>query len=388
MKEHERKRGLLRSPRLLVDILARGRYDFIYDRMPISVTGMSVGKRINLLLAGTHLIHRQIRPRNMPLHMQFELTSYCNLRCPSCPTGTQELERDPTFLAPELFERVWEETAPYLLTASLWGWGEPLLHPQLDRILRLARRHQVATFLSTNGMPLQRESVRDALVEHPTTTLIVAIDGLTDDTNSRYRVGAKLEPILDGVRKLAALKRRRNARYPVLQMRYIVMKHNEHEVDQLEAFARANEFELLTLRSISSYDTAEAGAVHDGFVPLSEHLRPYPCKAGSGHESSDFLCTMPFWFPTLMAGGELVACEQDHSARAKFGRIAEANSFRQIWFSEEAAEVRRRVRDEGETLSFCRNCPYAGRPTSDCSLESRQLVPDSLYPGLVAGGGN
>lgn len=383
MREHERRRGLARAPRLLYEALARGRYEFIYDRMPIMVEGMGWRKRANLVVAGTHLVRRHTRVANMPLHMQFELTSYCNLRCPVCPTGTKELEREAEAMAPELFERVWEETAPYLLTASLWAWGEPLLHPQLGRILKAARRHGVATLLSTNGMPLRHEAVREALVEHPVTTLIVAIDGLTDETNTKYRIGAKLETILEGVRELAELKRRRGAQYPVLQLRYIVMSHNEHEVAHVEEFARRHGFELLSLRSISIFDTEQADAVQGGFVPLDELMRPYEYKQGERQKRSGFVCTMPFWFPTLLAGGEVVSCEQDHSARVRYGEVTGERGFRAVWFSREAAEVRRMVRDEHEKLRFCVNCPYADRKTSDCSLETRVLV---AGPGLVAGG--
>jgi MoaA/NifB/PqqE/SkfB family radical SAM enzyme len=385
MRTHELKRGLLRSPRLLLDALARGRYEFVYDRMPVRVSGMTWGKRLNLALAGTHMLRRQLRPGNMPLHMQFELTSYCNLKCPACPTGAGELDRGAQAMTPAMFERVWEEAAPYLLTASLWGWGEPLLHPRLGEILRVARRHRVATFLSTNGVPLRQESVREALVEYPVTTLIVAIDGLTDATNQQLRIGARLEPILEGVRKLAALKRQRNARYPVLQMRYIVTRHNEHEVEQVEAFARENEFELLTIRALSIFDLSQAEAVREGFVPLNELLQACPREDTPLAPRDGFVCMNPFWFPSLLAGGEVVACEQDHSARFALGTVTPARGFRKIWFSREAAEVRRLVRDEHPSLSFCRNCPYPGRATSDCSLESRQLAPDALYPGLVAG---
>ena len=386
MRSHERARGLLRSPRLFFDAFARGRYGFIYDRMPIVAESMSWAKRINLVLAGTHMLRRQVRPRNMPLHMQFELTSFCNLRCPMCPAGTRELERGAMAMQPDLFEQVWEEAAPYLLTASLWAWGEPLLHPQLARILRIARRHGVATLLSTNGMQLKLESAREALIEHPPTTLIVAIDGLTDETNSRYRVGARMDPILEGVTALAALKRKRNAKYPVLQMRYIVMRHNEHEASVVEQFARRHGFEMLSLRAISTFDIHDADAVHGGLVPLTERLQPYQYSEGRRQKREGFLCTMPFWFPTLLAGGEVVACEQDHSARVPFGRVGGNRGFRQIWFSEEAAAVRRRIRDERETVKFCATCPYGDRATSDCSLEARQLVPDSQYPGLVASG--
>lgn len=385
MRHHERIRGIGRSPALLFDTLARGRYSFVYDRLPIVATNMSWAKRANLILAGTHMIRRQLRPWNMPLHMQFELTSFCNLKCPICPTGTGDLERHGHAMAPELFEQVWEETAPYLLTASLWAWGEPLLHPQLARILKIAQRHGVATLLSTNGMQLKHEHVREALIEHPPTTLIVAIDGLTDETNSRYRIGAKLEPILEGTKALAELKRKRKAKYPVLQMRYIVMNHNEHEVSRLEQFAREQGFEMLSLRSISTFGVSDVTKVHSGFVPVNELFQPYQYREGQRLKRGGFVCTMPFWFPALLAGGEVVACEQDHSARAQFGQVSGERGFRKIWFSDQAAEVRRRIRDEAHTVSFCTTCPYEDRPTSDCSLEARLLVPDSQFPGLVAG---
>jgi radical SAM protein with 4Fe4S-binding SPASM domain len=194
-----------------------------------------------------------------------------------------------------------------------------------------------------------------------------------------------MEPILAGVKALAELKRKRKAKYPVLQMRYIVMSHNEHEVEHIEQFARQHKFELLSLRSISTYDIENIDTVHGGFVPVNELLQPYQYKEGKRQKRGGFVCTMPFWFPTLLAGGEVVACEQDHSARFQFGRIGADRGFRQIWFSEEAAAVRRLIRDEHEKVRFCVTCPYADRPTSDCSLESRQLIPDPDYPGLVAG---
>lgn len=375
----------MKSPVLLWDALARGRYEFIYDRMPITAAGMSWKKRWNLVLGGANLLHRRLKPWNMPLHMQFEWTSFCNLKCPVCPTGTKELEREATYMEPELFAKVWDEVAPYLLTASLWAWGEPLLHPKLREMLEVAQRHSVATLLSTNGMPLKQQAVREALVDHPPTTLIVAIDGLEDETNSKYRVGAKLEPILEGVKELAALKRKRKGQYPVLQMRYIVMSHNEHEVARLEDFAREYEFELLTLRTISIFDTENADAVQSGFVPVNELLRPYEYKEGKRQKRNGFICQMPFWFPTIFTKGEVVSCEQDHSARHAFGTMDGRTTFRDIWFSDHAAEVRRLVRDEHEKLSFCLNCPYADRETADASAESRQLAPDSSYPGLIAG---
>jgi radical SAM protein with 4Fe4S-binding SPASM domain len=373
MRRHERLLGLLKTPRLLFEALALGRYDFVYDRLPVALRGMPLAKRLNLVTAGTHLVRRHAHVLNMPLHMQFELTSYCNLRCPGCPTGTKDLNRPPMAMDPAAFERVWNEVGPYLLTASLWGWGEPLLHPQLAEILRIARRHGVATLLSTNGMPLANPAVRAALLDYPPATLIVAIDGLTDETNTRYRIGAKLETILEGVKALVRERAVRQQHGPDLQLRFIAMRHNEHEVARLESFAREHGFDRVTIRSIVLHDVTGAVDVQRGLEPDAEQLQPHPFGRGERGHHPGFVCTMPFWFPSIQADGGIVGCEQDHSGQQRMGKVEGTTGFRAIWFGRRAADVRRTIRDNPMSLSFCRTCPYADRPTSDCSIESRYL---------------
>jgi len=164
---------------------------------------MDWSKRYNLFKSGVNLIYRRLRPWSMLLHMQFELTNYCNLRCPVCPTGIKAIERRKQSMDVDLFERLINQVGPYLLTASPWAWGEPLLHPQLGDILRAIRKHKIATFLSTNGQLLNNDKILSALISEPPTYLIVAIDGLTDEINSKFRSGAKFEPALSGIRKLA-----------------------------------------------------------------------------------------------------------------------------------------------------------------------------------------
>jgi molybdenum cofactor biosynthesis enzyme MoaA len=270
MRSQELRQGLLRAPKLAWDVLARGRYGFKYDQVPMVACRMSLAKRFNLVRAGGNLLHRRLSPWSMPLHMQFELTNYCNLRCPVCPTGTSSVNRPPQAMEVDLFERVMEEAGPYLLTASLWAWGEPLLHPRLERILQAARKHDVITLLSTNGQCLDQDGVLDALIEEPPDYLILAFDGLTDETNSRYRVGAKVSPILEGVRRLAERKRERGLRKPVLNMRYIVMKHNQHELPHLDEFARRNGFELLTIRNMFFIETTCDGETAGRLTPDAE----------------------------------------------------------------------------------------------------------------------
>ncbi len=371
MKISERLRGLVRSPWLTYQVLLRGRYDFTYDLMPVHVHQMGAAKRRNLAKAGTLLLHRQLHPRNWPLHMQFELTNHCDLHCPVCPTGSGKLSRRPQAMDVELFERVWREVGPNLLTASLWGWGEPLLHPRIADILGIASTQPVATLVSTNGQSLSRETVRQALIDHPPTYLIVCLDGLTDATNQVYRRGASLQPAIEGVSRLAAQKRERHQRYPILHMRYIVMKHNEHELAHAEEFARDHDFDLLTIRTLLITDASPGD--HQELLPSETQWRAYDYQGTERVRRRDYVCQQPFWFPTLFSDGTLMPCDQDSDARLPFGVVTPERSFAELWFGSSAAAVRRVIRDSPDTLLTCRHCPFADQPAEAGSVRAYHL---------------
>jgi radical SAM protein with 4Fe4S-binding SPASM domain len=358
---------LRRAPKLSWNILFRGRYNFTYDLMPISTPHMPVMKRLNLLKTGANLIYRRGNAWGWPVHVHVELTNYCNLKCRVCPTGTGRLRRRPAAMDPALFERLMNEAGPYLLTTSLWGWGESLLHPQLTDMLRLTQNRGVTTFLSTNGQNLDDEKVLQALISYPPTYLIVCIDGLTDETNSVFRVGAKLEPVLTGVRQLAQMKRKKGSHLPILHLQYIVMKHNEHEVPQLPQFAAANRFDQLTTRTLVIIDAPDD--VHHDLIPDDEGFRAYGYRDNKRISRTDFICEKAFIFPAVFADGTVVACDQDCNAQQPYGSLADGSSFADIWWSKRANEIRRTIRNNPDSFSFCRNCPFRDRPVGACSIQ-------------------
>jgi radical SAM protein with 4Fe4S-binding SPASM domain len=373
VRRQERWEYLGSAPRIAWDAIARGQYRFTFDTMPIVVRGMSRRSRLNLLAAGLNLAHRRPMPWSWPINMQVELTSFCELECPVCPTGIGELQRSASAIDPELFEAVMREVGPYLLTLSLWAWGEPLLYKHLARALEIASRYPMATLLSTNGQSLNTARVQEALRQHPPTYLIVAVDGLTDDTNSVYRKGARLAPALEGVRALADWRQKTGSRYPVLHCRFMAMRQNEHEMSGLRAFAEAAGFDMVSLRSLSIIDSAEE--THRNMVPADELLRAYHYDQGHRVSRTDFVCQHAFSFPTLLADGRVVACEQDFNGQHTYGVMNAGGSFREIWRSRRAGDIRRTIRDRPGEYSFCRNCPYADRPISSCSFASYAVRP-------------
>jgi radical SAM protein with 4Fe4S-binding SPASM domain len=386
MKGENRCQYLMQSPKILWDLFVLAKYDFIYDQMPVCLRHMSLKKRINLLKAGLNVLWRKLTPWNWPLHMQFELTNYCNLKCPVCPIGIGVLDRRPIAMDLNFFERLMNEVGPYLLTASLWAWGESLLHPNLGEILRIAKKYSVATLVSTNGQKLSDEKVLDALIGHPPTYLIVCIDGLTDETNAVFRVGSRLDRTLRGVKSLAEMKRKAHSELPILHMRYIVMKHNQHELPHLQTFAEKNMFDFLSIRTLSIIDSDEKA--HREFVPDLEEFRAYEYEGGRRIRRQDYLCQHAFSFPSVFADGTIVACDQDYNAQNPYGAVADKVSFRDIWFGKSAAGVRRIIRNNRQSLSFCKECPYADRPVSInmCSVKSFDLrQPEDRFGPTLTG---
>ncbi len=367
MRSEVRWRYLRRSPGLTWDILLRGRYDFTYDLMPMRARGMSLRKRWNLLAAGMNLLYRRSRPWSWPFHLEVELANFCQLRCPVCPTGVGKMTRRRELMDLGLYARLMEEVGPYLLGLFLFGWGEPLLHPDLREVLRIARAWGLITVLSTNGQNLDDERVQANLLAEPPTYLIAAVDGLTEQTNSLYRVGARLERTLSGARSLAEMKRRSGTELPILQMRYIVMEHNQHELPRVRDFAAAAGFDLLTIRALSLIDDAEDA--HRSLIPQLERFRAYRYEGDRRVQRTDFSCQHAFCFPTVLADGTVVACDQDYNGRHAYGRLADGVSFADVWFGRASRGIRKTIRDARRNYSFCRNCPYADRKTNACSVD-------------------
>ena len=228
--------------------------------------------------------------------------------------------------------------------------------------------------LSTNGQSLDTPRVQEALRAHPPTYLIVAIDGLTDETNSVYRQGARLAPALNGVRALADWKQRTGSRLPVLHCRFLAMRQNEHEIPALRKFAAEAGFDMVSLRSLSVIDSA--ADAHRRLVPVDEALRAYRYDGSRRVQRADFVCCQrAFSFPTVLTDGRVVSCERDFNGQRPYGVVGRDGSFGAIWRSAQAAAVRRVIRDSPAQYSFCRNCPFADRPISSCSFESYAVRP-------------
>lgn len=93
---------------------------------------------------------------------EIEITNYCNLKCPNCPTPT--CKRSKGYMSEQVFEGAIKYIAPDLENYfTMHGLGEPLLHPKfftyLERITEIKR----PVLVSTNGILLEEETIENLL---------------------------------------------------------------------------------------------------------------------------------------------------------------------------------------------------------------------------------
>ena len=80
-----------------------------------------------------------------------EITNVCNLACSFCH-GTK---REPKFISVTEFENAARQIRPFVEYLYLHVLGEPLLHPELDQLLSIARSLGFKVIITTNGTLLR-----------------------------------------------------------------------------------------------------------------------------------------------------------------------------------------------------------------------------------------
>ena len=76
-----------------------------------------------------------------------EITNICNLKCKFCP----ETNRKKELMTVENFEEVIKKIHKYTKLVCLHVKGEPLLHSDLENILKILQKYNLQANITTNG---------------------------------------------------------------------------------------------------------------------------------------------------------------------------------------------------------------------------------------------
>jgi radical SAM protein with 4Fe4S-binding SPASM domain len=130
----------------------------------------------------------------------------------------------------ETFQTVLDRI-PGLTAIALFNWGEPFLHPQILRFVRLATDRHIYTAIHSNFSIKKPRTFFTEVVESGLSQLTVSLDGCSQESLSKYRVGADLDLILSNLKTIRVCRAELRCTTPRIIWKFVVNKFNEHEVE-------------------------------------------------------------------------------------------------------------------------------------------------------------
>ncbi|MBN1137481.1 MAG: SPASM domain-containing protein [Anaerolineae bacterium] len=295
------------------------------------------------------------RVPGLPHILMIEPTNECNLHCPLCPTGAGTLRRPKGTMTFELYERILAELDGTLERLMLYNYGEPFLHPRIFDMIALARRAEVHTRISTNGLVFLRAGHADDLIASGLNHLRVSLDGATQETYTKYRVGGQLAPILEGVRLLQQRKRELGRARPPVELQFIAMGHNEHELPAVRQLAQEMGTPL-RVKTVGLGDISQ-GSGRQEWLPRDASLRRYRENEGRLELADDgrvrFVCDQPWNRLVVNWDGQVAPCCYDRHGDYGFGNANDGLAT--VWNGERLRAFRRAVRSPSPP-AICQRC--------------------------------
>jgi MoaA/NifB/PqqE/SkfB family radical SAM enzyme len=175
-----------------------------------------------------------------PTQIRLETSSFCQLRCPACPTANKQIQPviGSGFLKLRDFQKLVDEN-PWVKQIELSNYGEIFLNPEILSILKYAHEHGVVVS-AANGSNLNnvKAEVLEGVVKYQVRAITCSIDGASQEVYQIYRVGGNFETVIENIKKINSYKEKYQSEYPHLNWQYVVFGHNEHEIPAARQMAQ------------------------------------------------------------------------------------------------------------------------------------------------------
>lgn len=289
----------------------------------------------------------------LPISISFEPTTSCNLRCPECPSGLRSFTRPTGMLEDDLFKKIIDDIHRQLWYLIFYFQGEPYLHPKFLDLVKYASSKGIYTATSTNAHYLTDANARKT-VESGLDRLIISIDGTTQEVYEQYRIGGKLEKVLEGTRNIVKWKKELKSSTPHIIFQFLVVKPNEHQIAEVEQLAKELGVDEIGLKTAQIYDYEHGSPL----IPTIDKYSRYAKQSDGSWKIKNRLLNhcWKLWHSCVITwDGGVVPCCFDKDAWYKMGSLQE-ESFRSLWWNGPYKDFREKVLRSRSEIEMCKNC--------------------------------
>lgn len=258
-----------------------------------------------------------------------------------CPRS-KRMTRPLGFMDMALYRSIIDEIATFDASVrtkeiELFHFGESLLHPDIDAMVRYAGQKMLPTVMSVNA-PELLPAVAERILASGPNRLIVSLDGYDEASYRQIRGdGADFALALANLHHLAELVRRNSSGTKVC-IRMIRMNLNESHLEHFRDLWEGNGIPV-EIRPFFPWTEKELTGLGD--------VQKYPPYMP---------CPFPWQYLVVQWDGTVVPCCRDYNGVNTVGNVRE-QSLREIWNGERYADFRRQHRTgRFGSNEFCHNC--------------------------------
>ena len=278
-------------------------------------------------------------PKNLdhgefPLHLDIEVTSSCNLKCPFCATTYSKFNNG--YMKWETAKKILDEAGEKGLYACKFNFrGEPLLHKELGRFIKYAKdKGIIDVFFNTNAVFLTEEKAR-MLIDTGLDRLTISFEGFDKTVYERNRVGANFEEVVANIERLRSLRDKLGVSKPKIRVQTVLIPELKDLMDDYVAFWEDRVDQVSYNDMEPSVDT------------VSERTKQV---------KSSWICPFPYQRMTIMWDGTVTACKNDYFGKLAMGNV-NSMSISNCWVN--SLESLRNLHRNGRTdeVEACMECP-------------------------------
>jgi radical SAM protein with 4Fe4S-binding SPASM domain len=291
-------------------------------------------KNETFLFPYSHPLHE------FPFYLDVEVTNACNLNCRMC--NRRVMKRDVGSMKEDIFKRIIDEVKAFKAGIRFVRHGEPLLHPDIDKMCRYVKKQGVLLFISTNGLCLTGKMCED-FVDSAVDEIRFSMQGLNKAGYDEMRIGGDYDRFVANIKMLHAVRQRRKKDLPFISLSTSV-------TDETDAQIRDFKKQWAGLIDGINIDTTTFARV-DHLPDLKEYI------ARETLERKYKPCTEVMTKLSINWNGDITACCKDYDGQMVIGNIR-GTSLQEVWVSEKMNRLRAIV---GQTcnhaqLPMCSKC--------------------------------
>lgn len=288
----------------------------------------------------------------MPAAYSIEPTNLCNLKCPECPSGTGALTRKHGSMSYDNFVSIIDQIKDTALYIQLFFQGEPYLNKDLTKMIAYARKCRLYVSVSTNGLMFNENNI-DSILQNPPDKLIFSLDGLDEHSYRKYRVGGTFAAADKSLKMLSSKRNERKQSLPFIELRFLVMKHNEHQIGEAKVYSKEAGADRIYFKSMQVYSLESA----DELLPSKPEFNRYKTGTDALQIKSEFhnYCFALWKTCVITWQGDVVPCCFDKDAGYIFGNVLETGAA-SLWKAGKSNKFRQKILTARKNIGMCTNC--------------------------------